>query len=98
MKKILSAVLLTALWVTAVSGQDRTIRVACIGNSITIGSGGSTAWPQQLGQRLGPHYNVRNFGVSGTTLLTHGDFPYRNEAAFLQAQDFDPAGMPEGKT
>jgi len=91
MKKILAAALLfTALTATAALSQDWTIRVACIGNSITIGSGGSTAWPQQLGQRLGPHYNVRNFGVSGTTLLTHGDFPYRNEAAFLQAQDFDP--------
>lgn len=91
MKKILAAVvLLAALGATAVAGQDRTIRVACIGNSITIGSGGSTAWPQQLGQRLGAHYNVRNFGVSGTTLLRHGDFPYWNESAFLQAQDFDP--------
>jgi len=90
MKKILSTVLLAALWVTTLSGQDRVIRVACIGNSITIGSGGSTAWPQQLGQRLGAHYNVRNFGVSGTTLLRHGDFPYWNESAFLQAQDFDP--------
>jgi lysophospholipase L1-like esterase len=78
--------LLTAM----LAAQDRTIRVACIGNSITIGSGGATAYPQQLGQRLGSHYNVRNFGVSGTTMLRHGDFPYWNEAAFLQAQDFDP--------
>jgi lysophospholipase L1-like esterase len=87
-KRLLAGTLL--LFAAAVFGQDWTIRVACIGNSITIGSGGSTAWPQQLGQRLGPHYNVRNFGVSGTTMLRHGDFPYWNEAAFLQAQDFDP--------
>ncbi len=78
------------LLVSLAAGQERTIRVACIGNSITIGSGGATAYPQQLGSRLGSHYNVRNFGVSGTTLLKHGDFPYWNEAAFLQAQDFDP--------
>ncbi len=84
------AVLCVVAMASVVAGQDWTLRVACIGNSITIGSGGSTAWPQQLGQRLGTHYNVRNFGVSGTTLLRHGDFPYWNESAFLQAQDFDP--------
>ncbi len=82
--------LLVIFLVTLTQAQDWTIRVACIGNSITIGSGGSTAWPQQLGQRLGSSYNVRNFGVSGTTLLRNGDFPYWNESAFLQAQDFDP--------
>ncbi len=80
---------LTVIYSVALLGQDRTLRVACIGNSITIGSGGPTAYPQQLGQRLGSHFNVRNFGVSGTTLLKHGDFPYWNEGAFLQAQDFD---------
>lgn len=92
MKHMFSQVLIFLLILLAAMGaaQDRTIRVACIGNSITIGSGGATAWPQQLGQRLGSHYNVRNFGVSGTTLLRHGDFPYWNESAFLQAQDFDP--------
>ncbi len=88
--RICTGMLILALAAAVAFGQDRTIRVACIGNSITIGSGGSTAWPQQLGQRLGAHYNVRNFGVSGTTLLKHGDFPYWNESAFLQAQDFDP--------
>ncbi|HOT98047.1 MAG TPA: GDSL-type esterase/lipase family protein [bacterium] len=88
--RLSSGIVMLTLLVAAVLGQDRTIRVACIGNSITIGSGGSTAWPQQLGQRLGAHYSVRNFGVSGTTMLKHGDFPYWNESAFLQAQDFDP--------
>lgn len=88
--RLFSSLLVLTLLAGAAYGQDRTIRVACIGNSITIGSGGSTAWPQQLGQRLGAHYTVRNFGVSGTTMLRHGDFPYWNESAFLQAQDFDP--------
>jgi acyl-CoA thioesterase I len=92
MKKLSVALLLAILLllIARLGAQDRTIRVACIGNSITIGSGGATAYPQQLGQRLGTHYNVRNFGVSGTTMLKHGDFPYWKESAFLQAQDFDP--------
>jgi acyl-CoA thioesterase I len=83
-------VLFLLLIATMAFSQDWTVRVACVGNSITIGSGGATAYPQQLGSRLGSHYNVRNFGVSGTTLLKHGDFPYWNESAFLQVQDFDP--------
>ncbi|NJN78510.1 MAG: hypothetical protein HC803_09485 [Saprospiraceae bacterium] len=39
---------------------------------------------------LGANYHVKNFGVSGRTLLRKGDFPYWNEAAFQEAKDFQP--------
>ena len=40
------------------------IRVACVGDSITEGSG----YPFQLNLMLGSNYIVGNFGVSGSTV------------------------------
>ena len=70
------------------------IRVACIGDSITEGSGVDTpsvnAYPVVLGRLLGTNYLTQNFGVSGRTLLRHGDYPYWNEAAFRNATNWSP--------
>ena len=70
------------------------IRVACIGNSITHGSGidmqEQRAYPAQLQQLLGSDYNVRNFGVGGRTMLQKGDHPYMQETAWADAQSFRP--------
>jgi lysophospholipase L1-like esterase len=70
------------------------IRVACIGDSITFGSGidgrDSLSYPAQLQQLLGPGYEVRNFGVSGRTLLKKGDYPYWQEQALADALSFAP--------
>ena len=70
------------------------IRVACIGNSITYGAGianrEQNSYPAQLQAYLGPDYEVRNFGVSATTLLRSGDYPYVRTAAYRQALDFAP--------
>ena len=56
--------------------------IACIGDSITYGYGVSNpaeeAWPALLGDKLGDGWNVVNLGVSGTTLLDEGAFPYRS--------------------
>jgi acyl-CoA thioesterase I len=71
-----------------VNAQLTQIRVACIGNSITQGS--STTWPGTLGTLLGSHYNVKNYGVGGATLLRKGDKPYWTLSQFFEAQDFDP--------
>ncbi|MGE5352747.1 MAG: GDSL-type esterase/lipase family protein, partial [Acidobacteriota bacterium] len=70
--------------------QTPKIRIACVGNSITQGFGPNDirSYPQQLGQLLGGHYFVKNYGVGGRTLLRNGDYPYWNESAFLEAQDF----------
>ena len=75
------------------SQQDK-IRIACVGNSITEGNMMSTklldAYPIALGRYLGPDYDVRNFGLSGRTMLKKGDFPIWNEKIFSDAIDFDP--------
>ena len=60
------------------------LRIACIGDSITIG-GGKQSYPAQLGRLLGTRYEVRNFGVSGATMLQKGNKPYRSQKAWRNA-------------
>ena len=59
---------------------QNTIRVACVGNSVTYGYAlpdrEQNAYPAQLQRLLGERYEVRNFGHSGSTLLHHGHRPY----------------------
>lgn len=70
------------------------IRIACVGNSITFGAGIANrevdSYPAQLGTLLGENYEVRNFGVSGTTLLSRGNAPYIKTQAYKQALSFNP--------
>lgn len=68
------------------------VRVACIGDSITQGSGAAKgqSYPAQLQKLLGASWEVGNFGVSGRTLLKKGDFPYWKEKAYQKALQFKP--------
>src|SRR5688500_19400804 len=70
------------------------VKVACVGDSITEGSGLSNpaveSYPARLQRLLGTNYMVRNFGVSGRTLLRQGDLPYWREVAFTNSQNFGP--------
>jgi acyl-CoA thioesterase I len=71
-----------------------TIRVACIGDSITYGTTllkrGQQCYPAQLQALLGAGYSVRNFGVSGRTLQRSGDLPYWEHKNFKLSSVFDP--------
>lgn len=84
---ILLATLLTT------SAADK-IKVACIGNSITYGAGvenrEKNSYPAQLQYRLGDGYRVENFGVSATTLLNNGDYPYTTTDQYRQSLAFNP--------
>jgi len=68
------------------------VKVACIGDSITQGSGAGPgkAYPSQLQEMLGSSWKVGNFGVSGRTLMKKGDKPYWNEAAYQNALKSEP--------
>ena len=70
------------------------VKVACIGNSITYGFGladrHADSYPSQLRRLLGEGWEVRNFGLSGRTLLRHGDSPYWNETALADARAYAP--------
>jgi len=83
--------LICLLFVTFSYGQ-KPIKIACVGNSITYGSGvfnrEKNAFPVQLQDLLGNGYQVENFGVSGRTLLKKGDKPYWETDAYQQALDY----------
>ena len=71
--------------------------VACVGDSITYGSGisdrANDSYPAQLQrilQQYDPAWEVRNFGVSGATLLRRGDKPYIRETAYAGALACNP--------
>ena len=76
------------------SPKKDAIRVACIGNSITDGSGifmrDIFGYPAQLQKKLGNGYLVKNFGIGGRTMLQKGDYPYMKEQAWRDAQGFLP--------
>lgn len=86
--------LLAALCLSALLAPAAPVRIACVGDSITAGYGlkdpAQEAWPAVLGRLLGPDYDVRNFGVSATTLLRHGNYPYWDRPAFADAGAFAP--------
>ncbi|MCM8529607.1 MAG: GDSL-type esterase/lipase family protein [Lentisphaeraceae bacterium] len=69
-------------------------KVACIGDSITYGAGilnrMHDSYPSQLQKLLGYDYEVKNFGVSGRTLLSKGDHPWIKEKVFAKAKNFKP--------
>ncbi len=67
--------------------QSSLIRVACVGDSITEGSG----YPEALQKMLGADYYVGNFGVSGSTALLISDRPYINQTEHLRSKAFQPA-------
>lgn len=75
------------------------IKVACVGNSITAGVGTSDAsvksYPALLGEWLGDGFDVRNFGVSGSTVLRKGTdagrpFAWIDTQACRDAVAFEP--------
>lgn len=102
MKTRLIAALMLSLAATALHAAEplaplspkpgQTLRVACVGDSITQGSGAAQgkSYPSQLLALLGDGWEVGNFGVSGRTLLRKGDHPYWKEAAYQKALGFKP--------
>jgi lysophospholipase L1-like esterase len=82
---------LPLLLLLASSAQAAT-KLACVGDSITHGSGATpgNSYPDQLQRMFGSDYTVKNFGVSGATLLNHGDKPYQQQNLFHPALDFKP--------
>lgn len=79
-----------------VNAEDykETIRVACVGDSITFGAGvkdrDHNSYPVQLGKLLGDKWEVKNFGHSGATMVKKGDLPYDKTKEYKGALDFKP--------
>lgn len=71
-----------------------TIKIACIGNSITYGYGidnrEKNSYPARLKELLGKKFKVNNYGISSRTLLSKGNLPFVKEQAFIDALNFQP--------
>jgi lysophospholipase L1-like esterase len=82
------------LGLASLSAAADPLKIACIGDSITAGSFLSNpnveSYPPRLQRLLGTNYIVRNYGVSGRTLLKKGDFPYWKEGFFTASHDWQP--------
>lgn len=89
-----SALLLAFLIQFGFSSFGQTIKVACIGNSVTFGAGLANpekeSYPSVLQGLLGSEYHVKNFGLSGATLLKKGHRPYCKTKQFEDAVSFKP--------
>lgn len=83
---------LFSLW--AVAQEKKPVKIACVGNSITYGSGiknqFQNSYPGLLSQLLGEGYDVRNFGISARVMLNKGDHPYMHEQKFRDLLAFQP--------
>ena len=92
MKRLLLSFLLL-LFLLPLSAR-RVIKVACVGNSITYGTGVADreqkAYPVVLQRLLGKGYQVENFGKPGATLLRRGHRPYFAQPEFRAALQFRP--------
>jgi len=78
-----------------------TIRIACVGDSITYGSGinnpTSNSYPSQLSRLVGPLFDVRNFGVPGSSVVSGliqqrsgWDRGYSTQMAYQRSVVFGP--------
>jgi acyl-CoA thioesterase-1 len=92
MKKIILFALVLILASNRIINVANAKLVACVGDSITYGSGISDrqndSYPAQLSrmlQKFDNQWQAQNFGVSGATLLRNGDLPYVRQSAYNQA-------------
>ena len=69
-------------------------RVACVGDSITEGTGLSKpaedSYPSQLSTLLGEGWEVKNFGKKSATLMKGGSLPYWNTSQYSASLNFSP--------
>ena len=72
---------------------DGVKHIACVGDSITFGSGvmipdmdRESTYPSLLQLEVGDAYQVLNYGMSGRTLLNEGDNPYTEQPVYTASQ------------
>ena len=92
MTKFILTLFLSGITAFAAICQTNPIKVACVGDSVTYGSGiedrDNNSYPAQLQKMLGENYLVGNFGKPGATLLSKGHRPYFKQEQFTDAMNF----------
>lgn len=86
MAGIVLLVFAAVLW-TAVTEEMQKVKIVCVGDSITYGSGvgkrrKEQSYPAVLQKRLGENYRVLNYGLRSRTLLDYGAYPYTEEKEY----------------
>ena len=85
-----------SLLISHAQAQPSPLKVACLGDSITVGYGlpASDAYPVKLQTSLGSSFNVQNYGVSGLTAMIQSRNPdggsYWASSAYQSAKIFAP--------
>lgn len=76
-------------------GEDKRVKVACVGDSLTYGSGvlktrETNSYPAKLQKKLGSSYNVLNFGLRNATASLAGDLPYLQSEEYARSLESNP--------
>jgi acyl-CoA thioesterase I len=94
MKSVVTFIACLLLAFPLFAAETNVTRVACVGDSITQGVGvkdkNKDSYPSQLARLLGEQWEVRNYGVSGSTMMNKGDRPYQQQKALRAALDSKP--------
>lgn len=94
MKKRICWLLCLLLIGGILKAQERPVKVACVGNSITEGftlaHPETESYPAVLQRLLGNGYVVGNFGVTAHALMLETDLPYQKTTRFKEALEFLP--------
>ena len=72
---------------SVLSADAAVVKVACVGDSITASS---SRYPTWLAANLGSGYEVKNYGVSGTTMMKASSTPYWNTSNFTACSTYLP--------
>lgn len=92
--KVIDVLALMVISICGLASAADPIKVACVGDSITIGFGlkdrTKESYPAQLGGLLGERYLVGNFGHSGRTVLKKDPKTYWKSKQFKRALSFQP--------
>ena len=75
-------------------GQQATLQVACLGDSITYGyklaDPTHTSYPVRLAQQSKGLWHVLNLGVNGATVVNKGDIPITTQKSYHQLMKSTP--------
>jgi lysophospholipase L1-like esterase len=75
LRRLITSAMLVFITCAALVAEGKTVKIACVGDSITEGYGipaeqrKELCWPSVLQKILGKKYKVQNFGACGRTLI-----------------------------
>ncbi len=92
LKKLLFANLFLVTFFTACQAEGEKIKVACVGDSITLGKKieDKKKYPDQLNTLLGTSYKVKNFGKGGATAREGVKASYNKTEEYKKTLSYKP--------